>query len=972
MSIEDKLNGRHENFLKYCADAGKKFVHELNDEDFIAYRAEYSVSREEVAELKKLLYAEENEVKEIEPQKNSDVLDFSFNSRVGKFLAGNNLRKSYGVPYLPKNKNLKKKSSTSTADNETFSADSFQKIFSVESPETYEKILVIDLNFSNRVMNCFQNAGIGNIAQLLKYSPQKLRQIRNLGDNSIEEIISKLKKFFHDNISSNSPLKKEMADDIQPNPYINLIISALEKFVISTKFRYLPAQIKDKKISPFIEAYNFNHSHKINGISPDITVSEFAERISDIDNFNAETMRDFAEWLNFDLNATLKKIFLSIFKNRRELDIILGRSENKTLDEIGKNYGLTRERVRQIESKAVKKFHRLYCHDSHNVFLCVYAMNNGKKIIPYDDFKNFLSDKYAKIFWYFATKINLDGKNFYYDESVNAIIFQSFSDIDISNFKDYLPDKIVEENIFMDAVKNFARDKSYPEDLLKAKLELIYKHTGKFFHSIKITGNFKCLYVLKVCFPNGYKIDDETSYNKFIRCIKEFFGEEENLTQRAVDSKIGVLGVLCGRGKYIHPDLFHVPRQILYEIENFIENSERNVLPFKEIFKALENKFIGTQITNHYILQGIIKFYKMPYELRKDYLIKSGGVNIAEEFNAFVKEHGEVTAQEIKQEFISFDDHNITFILPRCPEVIPIGNGLYMHSTRLNLNDKDFTTIEKFLCQVCANAPVNSRQILNMFYEKFFDFLSRNKIEDNEKLFGVLKYMFQGKLHFSRPYISVEEIKNITHSQVLLGYLEGIDAIDIEDLINVSNETGSGYIATSYLIEGLRPDFIRVNEFTLRRPESIGVTKEIISAVCAEVQKSMEQNGGWLAAKTFADYEWLPRLEFDWTDFLLESVVAIADEKIHVLKLQLTRTNFSNAVFVNESFAEDDFKTFLLKILRKENSRQPFQSQTEILNWLQKNNLCVNKLPKFLFSEGYIDDSDDTPHKGASDFVSNI
>ncbi len=61
MKIEDKLNGRHKNFLKYCSDAGKIFIRELTDEDFIAYRAEYFISREEIAELKNFLYAEDFE-----------------------------------------------------------------------------------------------------------------------------------------------------------------------------------------------------------------------------------------------------------------------------------------------------------------------------------------------------------------------------------------------------------------------------------------------------------------------------------------------------------------------------------------------------------------------------------------------------------------------------------------------------------------------------------------------------------------------------------------------------------------------------------------------------------------------------------------------------------------------------------------------------------------------------------------------
>lgn len=51
--IEEKLFGQHNDFLRYCKEAGKKFVSESDREDFIAYRAEYSLTREQVEQIKK-------------------------------------------------------------------------------------------------------------------------------------------------------------------------------------------------------------------------------------------------------------------------------------------------------------------------------------------------------------------------------------------------------------------------------------------------------------------------------------------------------------------------------------------------------------------------------------------------------------------------------------------------------------------------------------------------------------------------------------------------------------------------------------------------------------------------------------------------------------------------------------------------------------------------------------------------------
>ena len=414
--------------------------------------------------------------------------------------------------------------------------------------------------------------------------------------------------------------------------------------------------------------------------------------------------------------------------------------------------------------------------------------------------------------------------------------------------------------------------------------------------------------------------------------------------------------MLCDRGKYIHPDFLHVPQKIILLINDYIEKSERTVLPYKEIFTALKKNFVGTQITNQYILQGVIKYCGTPYNLFRDYLTKNSDVNIATEFNNFVEKNGEVSTPEIKAEFISFQDHNITMLLQRCPEVIYIGEGKYLHSTQLDLSENDFAEIEKFLSANCSDSPVSSRYLFNFFWENFQDFLCRNKIENHDKLFGVLKYMFKEKFNFSRPYISATDITGITGKKVLLKFFENRDEIEIDELLKLCDEKAIRYVSKNILVDSLTPEFIRVDEFFLRRPESIGVTGEVIASVIENVRLVMERNGGWQSAKTFPDFEWLPRPKVSWNDFLLESVVRLSETDFKILKSQTSSSEFSTAVFVSEDFEEDDFDSFLLKVLSDEHEREPFQTKEEIFNWLKEKGLTHKKLPKFLEQRLIVDE----------------
>ena len=483
--------------------------------------------------------------------------------------------------------------------------------------------------------------------------------------------------------------------------------------------------------------------------------------------------------------------------------------------------------------------------------------------------------------------------------------------------------------------------------MIMIKLSKIYKRNGKIFHRRNLTLTFKYGYILKERFPNGYKIAVETFYLRFMRYLKEIFAVETLPTQHNVDAVIGRIGVLCDRGKYILSDFLQVPPEIIERVKNFIDSSDRTAIFYKEIFDALKNIFAGTQITNHYFLQGVIKFHNLPYTLRKDYLTKSDEIDMGKEFDNFVAERGEVSAQEIKENFISLKDFNIAFLVERCPEIIRIGDGILIHATHLNLQAEDFEPIKNFLRQNCST-PVNSRVLFDLFFERFGDFMTRNEIQNHNKLFGVLQYMFRDEFNFSRPYISTADIKDINNKKFLLCLLESMEEISIEDLLGICEENGINYVARTYLIDNLRPEFVRVDEFTLMRPESIGVTDEIISAVVESIQSAVERNGGWQAAQTFEDYEWLPQLETSWNSFLLESVVSLADNAPYSLKIPSTSANFSSTIFLSEEFAEDDFQSFLTKILIAEHGKESFRSTKEIFNWLKEQGLCSKKLPKFL------------------------
>ncbi|MBQ3452393.1 MAG: hypothetical protein IJG32_09020, partial [Selenomonadaceae bacterium] len=186
--IKEKLSGQHESFLRYCQEAGKKLVAELAGEDFIAYRAEYSVPREYVEQIKTLLnFQEQKSGEKISPSRNSEEI--------------------------------------------------LQDYFKIDDLAPYENILISELDFNVRVHNCLRLNDYRTLAELLKSSRQKLSGLKNFGQCSFDNLIATLKKFF------DSRRKNLLAKTLQ------LANEELDEFLRNEALNHIP-QV-DLKISAF-------------------------------------------------------------------------------------------------------------------------------------------------------------------------------------------------------------------------------------------------------------------------------------------------------------------------------------------------------------------------------------------------------------------------------------------------------------------------------------------------------------------------------------------------------------------------------------------------------------------------------------------------------------------------------------------------------------------------------------------------
>lgn len=1100
VKIIDVISSEHSDFLSYCAGAGKVYISDITNVDLVAFRTSSGQSREYIktirTKLDNSMIASGNETDIAKAERvysglvsygdiQGEKTAFEVNANNERLIKGESIvyqeeteenfehqiiydnEEDTPVPNVSQD-NIQIDTANSPTElnnaNDAFAAESapegnkktseantdyiayenyytLAQVFDVD-PTIFEKIEVIALNLSVRSTNCLKRANINTVAELLTKTEDDLQAIKNMGNKSLTETITKARNFVSEfgtiqsgsflatplsskkwgQIDLNSALEssinslltgeyyttegfnenqrlyfeelKETVDTIGEeicfeayhNPeYASAVCNALCAFAapyihyhnimneIVQRVSCLSEHTRQLKVIPFIQAYSVKAGKKLSFLlsecHDDTTIEcvpNLCKRLSRDENRIAlltDTNR-FLKWLEFDvpsLTTSIEENLQSVLsgKNDRIKEVFALRLEGVTLEEIGSRYGVTRERIRQIEKKYHNVFWGVYKRQKYDLIMLAYALRNGDNVLFYDELREVIGEEFATILWA-CIKYTPKHDHYYYSKALDAIWINVGSTknmneesllASINNLVITLPG-VMHISEKEELLNDLAKKNALPMEVLLNVFNSIYQQTGQFFHSSRITVIFMCEYVLKNRFRAGYKIADDFEAERFRQCMVELFGERANsITNRAIDADIIELGVLCDRGKYIHPDYLVVDQHVIDSVNDYIEESPRLLFPYGEIFDALKDEFEGTQITNKYILQGALKKYGCRFSKGRHFVRKTNSVTFVDELESFISDRGVVHKSEIFAEFTSLGEAGLAQVVSRSSNVFNIDNGYYIHADQFEIQPDDYEKLRDYLQEACKEIPVNIRAVYDAVAGRFPEFMYRNDFEDRNKLFAALNYMFRGEFSFSRPYIAKLGVSDITNRGVILQHIEDYDSIEIEELIDICDDNSIHYVAPAYLCQSMAPDFFRVNRTTLMRREIAGITDEVIEKANDLVSDLVEANG-YIVGGKINDFLWYPQIDVEWNEFLLESLLVYC-KKTNVVFMFGDPLRQPNAIYVSEKYKKDTFDSFLIKILTDKVSKGTFSTKTEMRDWLREEGMIKDKLPKFLVKEKY-------------------
>ncbi len=580
------------------------------------------------------------------------------------------------------------------------------------NPEEYQLDKIELLDFSQRVYNLAKRHRIETLSDVLSLSFYELGSWRGAGKNSVDELLEKTIDYVYNPNSKNHQIQRfieEMIDGLKSyqlnlddaNKLIEIGDSIFRLLPKETSRKYetdwsnlkqcfhiqkddnlvFPDIINDKYAFPFAKAFSIVSNNKIieETIQPEDKICELGKYVGiKNDKLFMWNLRSFFQWISIDICNEMKYA-LSLAKEEREDDIVNRIIDGDTLETIGNDYSLTRERVRQIKSRYFEKVVKYL--NSKWIIHWLFAFSNEKGIIRYNLFKELLDDETAFTYWYIVRHKYFDIPKFCsYSSKFDALTldtmevnYLSQAEEIVLDFPDVVPCDEMDQ-LIIDSSLKYGCQYNYLLDEVNKQYNFYYE----FYSRNKYNLREMCSYILKEKFPFGYRNSERDDFELFCSYLNRIFNYDiSSVNQHSLNARIVDSAFMCDKGVYKHRDYLNENNDsyLLHEFINEQFENGRTALSFNEIYENTKDKIQGG-VDNPFMLHGIISNMQLPYSLTRDYVLKEPDSSFENDVIDFVKTCYPISIDKVVKHFCT-NETQITQLADRCNKLDRKGGLLF-------------------------------------------------------------------------------------------------------------------------------------------------------------------------------------------------------------------------------------------------------------------------------------------------------
>lgn len=485
------------------------------------------------------------------------------------------------------------------------------------------------LPLSVRATNILRLLSVKNENDLLHLDYDKLKNTRNAGKKTIEEIIDYIennKSKLEEEAAFNGTIHFDMSISSIPNfcgttlidelPLNSSLKNVLNKNNIITVLDLLlnKLQFEDSIMPLYNAVYNYFHNMAYGpltlSVSPDLSdlyinlpfsmldlkenyyikIHDLIEYI--IDNFGDLELEDklnsklFLYWINsFDIVDKKKYFIDKLMLKDKEYEILSLRG-TRTLEEVGQIFGVTRERIRQIEAKAIIKI-------NNNYKLIPFKFIDNKKIY----YVNELDDFYSLLLY--IDTIKDEKSHIFIRDDNNSYYLPIFY---INKLKDFIHNNIsqFENQGFLEIDLNEWNN----NDILIKVLDYLNLNLYDNKISKKLTKRLQVKYAMKYI-NRPISISSVEDQKEIVKTVKFIFGNEFEVG-RGMEALIADAGVRVDSGKYAASDNIEpLSKELLSRIVKYVQ--DRKIINTRDLFIVFGDELIEHNLNNETILYRYLK-----------------------------------------------------------------------------------------------------------------------------------------------------------------------------------------------------------------------------------------------------------------------------------------------------------------------------------------------------------------------------
>lgn len=892
---------------------------------------------------------------------------------------------------------------------------------SIGSVDSNNNVSVLDIPvLSNRAKNVLMRNGIFVLGDLYAYiQSNELSSLKNMGQITKDEIESFLNSlnnasYVHEKTDSIESLfcerKYKMFVNYCKNNNIN-VLSELDNFDFSNLLNEPGFGIN--KVNSIISKYNSLEKKKRNFVSKSTSPNLLSEPATEIHTTNKHldisflryagvTQKDISKlaergYLNFEMMVDFTKTksiqifgqnrgtnnfekvqifktpltqiafdYLKSYRENKDFEFFIHRANKKTLQAIAEQYNLTRERVRQIETRFFNQLLPLF-----EKIVETYMSDNSVSHITLQEVLDFFDDDD------FDTVIIHTLKNspkYEYLDFAEIFVKKENTDRTVAETLYSLTEDLIGEGFyFFDSLpeiesmlNNSGLDYISTDSYLNYLIEIDAYFYGDFVSLKKLSYSKLCLMLINKYFKDGINLNSDEDMVLLRKYFSQEFGNYKLPEQnRAIAARLADHMIICDRGKAKTIENIHYEQDVIEEIKTYIDNSELNSLFFSEVFNEFEGILAFTSdITNSYALHGILSYlYRDEYEFSRDCITKKnydGPVLTLSDriINIIHKAGRAVSRAEIKQKIGGLSDIMLFNAVNSSQQLLQWDYNKFNILSNINISNEDESKLEELLLNIFSSNKgyCSDRLIYEKAKIELQDFIKKSHIENSTNLFYVLQSLYSSKYHFSRPHICKEKFVNsITTKGIALYLLDAKEYMNRQDFANMAKKVLWSITTADMIFSELEKEYTRISEDDYIINSNFEIDTDNLIALRKTLDSEFEEKC-YISMIGYDDFEKFPSIQYEWNTFLLISLIKRYDLGYKTVSPVINDRRYNKEIIVPSNSEWNDLCDIVISLMKENNI--VVIDEADLLSFLIIHHLVAKIIPKELYDSEKINYAD--------------